>query len=156
MDETGVRVPNTRQWLPAASTELLTIYAYHRKQGFQVMDAMQILPRFRGVMVHDFWSPYFQCLSCHAICDAHIIRELKRLPLNWRYSILLRKINWQSKSNKRYMRAINVILDEINELGTEDQEYVFNIIKNRLRDKKRVSHMYLAEYKFRLAAIPNS
>jgi len=54
------------------------------------------------------------------------------------------------------MRAINVILDEINELGTEDQEYVFNIIKNRLRDKKRVSHMYLAEYKFRLAAIPNS
>lgn len=38
------------------------------------------------------------------------------------------------------MPAINVILDEINELGTEDQEYVFNIIKNRLRDKKRAEH----------------
>lgn len=35
------------------------------------------------------------------------------------------------------MPAINVILDEINELGTEDQEYVIEIVKNRIKDKKR-------------------
>jgi len=35
------------------------------------------------------------------------------------------------------MPAINVILDEIDELGTEDQEYVVEIVQNRIRDKKR-------------------
>ncbi|WP_373839626.1 hypothetical protein [Methanospirillum sp.] len=35
------------------------------------------------------------------------------------------------------MPAINVILDEINELGTEGQEYVIEIVKNRIKDKKR-------------------
>jgi len=47
------------------------------------MDAIQILPRFRGVMVHDFWSPYFQYLCGHAICNAHIIRELKGISENF-------------------------------------------------------------------------
>jgi hypothetical protein len=35
------------------------------------------------------------------------------------------------------MPAINVILDEINELGTEDQEYVVEIVRNRIKDKKK-------------------
>jgi len=35
------------------------------------------------------------------------------------------------------MPAISVILDEIEELGIEDQEYVINILQNRLRDRKR-------------------
>jgi len=83
VDETGMRVVGIRQWLHVASTELLTIYAYHRKRGSQAMDAMQILPRFKGVMVHDFWSPYFQYFSDHAICNAHIIRELKGISENF-------------------------------------------------------------------------
>jgi hypothetical protein len=47
------------------------------------MDAMMILPRFRGVMVHDFWSPYFRYIARHAICNAHIIRELKGISENY-------------------------------------------------------------------------
>jgi len=35
------------------------------------------------------------------------------------------------------MPAINVILDEIDELVTEDQEYLIDIVQNRFRDKKR-------------------
>ena len=83
VDETGMRVVGIRQWLHVASTELLTIYANHRKRGSQAMNTMQILPKFRGVMVHDFWSPYFQYLSRHALCNAHIIRELKGISENY-------------------------------------------------------------------------
>ena len=83
VDETGMRVVGTRQWLHVASTDLLTFYAHHRKRGSKAMDAMEILPRFRGVMVHDFWSPYFRYISRHAICNAHIIRELKGISENY-------------------------------------------------------------------------
>jgi transposase len=83
VDETGMRVVGIRQWLHVASTDLLTIYAHHRKRGSEAMDAMLILPRFRGVMVHDFWSPYFHYLSRHALCNAHIIRELKGISENY-------------------------------------------------------------------------
>jgi len=83
VDETGMRVVGIRQWLHVASTELLTLYAHHRKRGSKAMDAMMILPRFKGVMVHDFWSPYFRYISRHAICNAHIIRELKGISENY-------------------------------------------------------------------------
>ena len=83
VDETGMRVVGIRQWLHVASTDLLTLYAHHRKRGSKAMDAMMILPRFRGVMVHDFWSPYFRYIARHAICNAHIIRELKGISENY-------------------------------------------------------------------------
>ena len=83
VDETGMRVGGIRQWLHVASTELLTIYGHHRKRGSEAMDAMQILPRFTGVMIHDFWSPYFKYLSRHALCNAHIIRELRGISENY-------------------------------------------------------------------------
>mgnify|MGYP001408027683 FL=1 len=57
VDETGMRVNGIRQWLHVASTEILTAYGHHKKRGSQAMDDLQILPRFRGTMVHDFWAP---------------------------------------------------------------------------------------------------
>lgn len=83
VDETGMRVTGIRQWLHVASTDLLTLYAHHQKRGAQAMDDMKILPRFRGVMIHDFWAPYFGYSSQHAICNAHILRELKGISENY-------------------------------------------------------------------------
>lgn len=82
VDETGMRVIGIRQWLHVASTDLLTLYAHHRKRGAPAMDAMQILPRFEGIMVHDFWAPYFRYPSQHALCNAHILRELRGISEN--------------------------------------------------------------------------
>ena len=83
VDETGVRVTGIRQWLHVASTELLTLYGHHRKRGKAATDDMRILPRFNGTMVHDFWAPYFQYASRHALCNAHILRELKGISENY-------------------------------------------------------------------------
>jgi transposase len=83
VDETGMRVNGIRQWLHVASTELLTWYGHHRKRGSQATDEMQILPRFGGTMVHDFWKPYFRYPSCHALCNAHLLRELKGISENY-------------------------------------------------------------------------
>lgn len=85
VDETGMRVTGIRQWLHVASTDFLTWYGHHRKRGKRATDDMQILPRFKGTMVHDFWASYFRYPSCHALCNAHLLRELNGISENYQH-----------------------------------------------------------------------
>src|SRR5690606_9232881 len=83
VDETGMRVNGNREWLHVASTDTLTWYGHHRKRGSQAMDDMKILPRFGGTMIHDFWAPYFRYPGHHALCNAHLLRELMGITENY-------------------------------------------------------------------------
>jgi transposase len=41
------------------------------------MEAIGLLPRFRGTSVHDGWTPYWHDGGCcHARCNVHLLREL--------------------------------------------------------------------------------
>jgi transposase len=83
VDETGMRVNGIRQWLHVASTEHLTWYGYHQKRGSQATEEMNILPRFGGTMVHDFWASYFKYPCQHALCNVHLLRELRGISENY-------------------------------------------------------------------------
>ena len=75
-DETGINVGGKRLWLHNASSATLTLFAPHEKRGQEAMNAMNILPHFRGTLVHDHWKPYYRYPCTHALCNAHHLREL--------------------------------------------------------------------------------
>ena len=77
-DETGFNVNGKRVWLHNASNERWTYFYPHQKRGCDAMDEIDILPRFRGTLIHDHWKPYYTYQDCqHGLCNAHHLRELQ-------------------------------------------------------------------------------
>lgn len=80
-DETGLRVAGKLHWLHTATTLLYTYFFVHENRGGKALNSdKSVLERFNGWLVHDCWSSYFKFDGVnHAICDAHILRELEGL-----------------------------------------------------------------------------
>jgi len=83
-DETGIRVEGGLHWLHTATTLRHTYLFAHKKRGrLALRSEKSLLPRFTGWLVHDCWSSYFKFHGFkHAICGAHILRELEGLIEN--------------------------------------------------------------------------
>jgi transposase len=79
VDESGLRVAGCLQWLHVACTGKLTHYGVHGSRGTEAMDALGVLPHCRQWLVHDHWKPYYKYEALHALCNQHLLRELKFL-----------------------------------------------------------------------------
>jgi transposase len=75
-DETGLYVDGKRQWMHVTCTPRLTHYAVHASRGHEALDAIGILPYFKGTSVHDGWRSYFLYACSHALCLVHLVRDL--------------------------------------------------------------------------------
>jgi transposase len=75
-DETGAYCAGKRDWIHDASTEKATLYKYHSNRGCLAMNEIGILPGFNGIAVHDFYASYLKYDCRHALCNAHLLREL--------------------------------------------------------------------------------
>jgi transposase len=80
-DETGLRVAGKLHWLHTATTTLYTYLFVHENRGEKALNCdKSVLDRFKNWLVHDCWSSYFKFDGVnHAICGAHILRELEGL-----------------------------------------------------------------------------
>ncbi len=80
-DESGLRVLGTLHWLHTATTQFFTYLFVHEKRGALALNSEKsVLDKIGGWLVHDCWSSYFKFTGMkHAICGAHILRELQGL-----------------------------------------------------------------------------
>lgn len=77
-DETGLRAKGALHWLHVVCNEKATYLYADKKRGFTAIENEGLLLDSFGTLVHDCWSPYFRLDNLiHAICLAHIMRELK-------------------------------------------------------------------------------
>ena len=76
-DETGLRINQGLGYVHVASTAHLTHYAAANHRGRTAMDEINVLPRYRGTVVHDGLLSYKHYTKCrHALCGVHLLREL--------------------------------------------------------------------------------
>lgn len=77
-DETGIRVDGSLGWVHAVRTDSLTRYTVSPKRGFEAMEEAGVLGALSSdtVVVSDFWAPYWRFEVVHAVCGAHLGREL--------------------------------------------------------------------------------
>lgn len=76
-DETGMRVGKKLHWMHSASTDDSVVYQVHARRGREALLAFNLLPRFKGVAVHDGWPAYDSFNVVHALCNAHHLRDLE-------------------------------------------------------------------------------
>ncbi len=75
-DETGLNVGGKLTWLHVASTQSLTHYGWDAKRVPAGADKVGILPKFKGIGVHDALETYWGYGFMHALCNGHHLREL--------------------------------------------------------------------------------
>lgn len=89
-DETGLNVQRKCHWLHVLSTKRSSYFYIHRKRGQQAIEEMNILPHFKGTLVHDHFKTYFKYGFEHALCNAHHLRELQNVFENTNHAWALK------------------------------------------------------------------
>ncbi len=77
VDETALRVDKNNHWIHVYCAGDITLKRLHRRRGLEAIDALDIVPRYGGIIIHDCWASYFSYDHCgHALCGSHLLREL--------------------------------------------------------------------------------
>ena len=139
-DETGTRVDGRNKWIHTACTDKFTYLFYSAKRGWKGMEEAGVLNVFAGIAVHDCWKPYwhFEGIT-HAICNAHLLRELKGIIENhpeqtWPIKfidLLIEALDIVKKAKEQgryslpdeYLQRYDARYDEIMMLAHEENPY---------------------------------
>ena len=77
VDETSFRVDLNNHWIHVYSSGDITLKFLHQRRGKAAIEAINIIPRYGGVIIHDCWASYLSYPGCgHALCGSHLLREL--------------------------------------------------------------------------------
>ena len=140
-DETGTFCQNKLNWLHVVSNPKLTYYAIHPKRGKKAMDAINILPHYKGNAVHDFWSSYLPYECNHVICNAHLIRELTALSeilhQKWSSQITELLLTIKKRVEQRCSRENSLTILTLQQFEKEYDKLVRHGLRfHPIRDKK--------------------
>ena len=137
-DETGMKVEGKRHWLHVVSNDKYTCYLAHQKRGSEAMDAMGILPEFKGVAVQDGWKSYNNYECEHALCNAHLQREQTGIEDSYKHQ-WAKEMNELLTDTKKYTDECKEQIQELDLEQIRDFEKRFDIIIMKGIDENPVS-----------------
>lgn len=77
VDETSLRVDKKNHWIHVCSAGEITLKFVHPKRGREAIEAIGVIPRYGGVVIHHCWASYLCYEHCgHGLCGSHLLREL--------------------------------------------------------------------------------
>ena len=79
VDETSDRVGTKTCWVHVASSRLYTLIHASVTRGDAAIDEAGVLRGYRGVLVHDRLAMYWKLKAKHAVCGAHLLRDLAKV-----------------------------------------------------------------------------
>ena len=72
VDETSLRVDRRNHWIHVCSAGEITCKILHPKRGKAAIEAIGVIPRYGGVVIHDCWASYLAYDHCgHGLCGSH-------------------------------------------------------------------------------------
>ncbi|MBE3101029.1 MAG: transposase, partial [Firmicutes bacterium] len=118
-DETGTRVDKKTYWFHNASNEDFTYLTVEEKRGTIGMNSSGVLPDFQGIAVHDCWKSYWSYEAVtHAICCAHLLRELTGVSENHPEQL------WADKM-KKLLLCMKKVRDTAVDSGKKNLSYYY-------------------------------
>jgi len=142
-DETGLRCNKKLQWVHVSSTDTYTHFSIQEKRGSVGMDAIGILPEFKGISVHDRFSSYDKYSCGHSFCNAHLLRELKyvheELDKKWASEmsgvmVEANELKKQDGLNETTIQEIETKYSRVLDAGLQEEPYV--PVQNGKRGRK--------------------
>lgn len=116
VDETSMRVDKRNYWVHVYSSGTVTMKFLHRKRGKEAIEAINLIPRYGGVIIHDCWASYLSYDHCrHGLCGAHLLRELTFIVEAHGYS-------W-AKNMKKLLQQTCLSVSRRDEKKLTDREY---------------------------------
>jgi hypothetical protein len=112
VDETSLRVDKKNQWIHVYSAGDITLKFLHAKRGTEAIEDINIIPRYSGTIIHDFWSSYLTYDHCsHGMCGGHLVRELQHViesnAYNWATNMKALLLETCKKVSKRKRKKIS-------------------------------------------------
>jgi transposase len=76
-DETSIRVDKKNHWIHVYASGNITLKFVHRRRGKEAVEAIGIIPRYEGTIIHDCWASYLSYKHVgHGLCGSHLLRDL--------------------------------------------------------------------------------
>ena len=123
VDETTTLVNGKLGHFHVLSNEAFSFLYFDVKRGMAAVARQGFLPKFKGTLVHDCFSMYFNYGEKHAVCNAHLLRELtfieERFMHRWAHKV--KRFLYDLNDFKNFCKLNNVFhLDQndLNELVT--------------------------------------
>lgn len=140
-DETGINIGSVTEWLHCLSNEHYTYLWASDHRGSNAIDEMGVLKDYNGILVHDCYGSYFKLDCHHALCNAHLLRELAFFidVMSHKWALKMRDLlrsALKAPSKKRYeswLRQYNKILDEA------EQEHPFEAPERKQGQRGKIA-----------------